>query len=97
MDEKLTCNDHRTRRCPKLGHDINFSYCRSPGSELPCGKILDCWWETFDVEGFIREHFTDQQISQMLSPAKPKMQSLVELINRAKRAQVTSDMPAADQ
>ena len=32
-----------------LGHDLTFAYCRAPAKQLPCRKILDCWFETFDV------------------------------------------------
>ena len=84
MAEELTGNDQHRRRCPMLGHDLNFSYCRAPGRDLPCRKILDCWWQTFDVQSFLHQHFTEDQIQEVLAPRKPKMATLVELINRAK-------------
>lgn len=67
-----------------LGHDLNFSYCRAPGRDLPCGKILDCWWKTFDVQAFLRQHFSEEQIQQVLAPREPKMATLVDLINKAR-------------
>jgi len=69
-----------------LGHEVPFSYCRSPAAELPCRKIFDCWWEAFDVEGFIREHFSPQQVSKILVPSKPKTATIVELIEKARQA-----------
>ena len=70
-----------------LGHEVTFSYCRAPGAALPCRKILDCWWQTFDVDTFLHSHFTDEQIQQALAPPKDKAVSIVELIQQARRSQ----------
>ena len=86
MAEEITLHDRRTRRCPMLGHPIEFSYCRSPGSPLPCRKVFDCWWETFDVESFVRAHYSEKEIEKVLAPRKDKMSSIVELIQQARRA-----------
>ena len=87
MTDDITANDHRTRRCPKLGHDLAFSYCRAPGRDLPCAKIGDCWWETFDVTAFIHAHYSEDQVRQILAPPPPKVASLVDLIAKARKAQ----------
>ena len=86
MGDDLTSQDARKRRCPMLGHDVNFSYCRAPGRGLPCGKVFDCWWETFDVESFVRAHFSEADIREVLALRQDKVTSLVDLIDRAKRA-----------
>ena len=85
MTDDITANDDRSRRCPMLGHDIRFSYCRQPGRPIPCGRIGDCWWEIFDIESFVRAHYSEDQVRQILSPPKPKMQSLIELIQQARQ------------
>ena len=69
-----------------LGHDISFSYCRQPGRDLPCSRIGDCWWKAFDVESFVRTHYSDEQVRQILAAPKPKIFSLVELIQKAQQA-----------
>jgi len=86
MAEDLTAHDDRRRRCPMLGHDVPFAYCRAPARELPCRRIFDCWWETFDVRAFIGEHFSHQDIAQILAPPKNKTATLIELIEKARRA-----------
>jgi hypothetical protein len=86
VDEEMTAHDRRTRRCPMLGHGVAFAYCRSPGADLPCRKVFDCWWETFDVQAFIRRHFSDEQISRILQPRPDKMSTLVELIQKARQS-----------
>ena len=74
-----------------LGHDIAFAYCRAPGRDLPCRKVFDCWFETFDVQGFIREHYTTEQIERILAPRQDKAATLVELIQRARQRRQSSD------
>jgi len=86
MCDDITAHDDRRRRCPMLGHEVPFAYCRAPGRELPCSKIGDCWWETFDVESFVRAHYEEQQVQQVLAAPKPKMLSIVELIEKARKA-----------
>jgi len=85
MAEPRDFHDARTRRCPMLGHTIAFSYCRSPGSELPCRKIFDCWWESFDVVAFIGEHYSEEDVRKIVEPPKEKMVNLADLIARARR------------
>ncbi len=86
MADRITAHDGRRRRCPMLGHDVPFSYCRAPGRQLPCSRILDCWWETFDVETFLRGHFSEDQIAEVLAPRKDKAATLIELIEKARKA-----------
>jgi hypothetical protein len=86
MTQDITAHDDRTRRCPMLGHDVPFSYCRAPGRELPCGRIGDCWWQTFDVEAFVRAHYGEEEIRQILAPPRNKTVSIAELIERARKA-----------
>jgi hypothetical protein len=72
-------------RCPRLGHQIAFSYCRSENEGLPCAKTLDCWYPHFLVEGYLRRELSPEEWEQVFSrPRKPKMISLVELIQQAK-------------
>ena len=68
-----------------LGHELHFSYCRSPGSQLPCSRILDCWFRVFDVEGFIRQHFSQDDIGKILAPRRDKAATLAELIEKARK------------
>jgi hypothetical protein len=83
--ERIDSHDHRRRRCPMLGHGVTFSYCRAPGAETPCRKIFDCWWETFEVEAFIRSCYGEEKIAEITAPPKQKMLSLVELIEQARK------------
>ncbi len=74
-------------RCRKLGHQIRFSYCRIENRGLPCPKTLDCWHIHFDVAAYLEEALTPEQWDKAFErPPKPKMMTLLELIEQAKAA-----------
>jgi len=73
-------------RCPKLGHQIFFSYCRKENFGSPCFKTLDCWYYYFDVEKFLRDQLTEEEwINSFEKIRTPKIVSLLELIDKAKQ------------
>ena len=73
-------------RCRKLGHQICFSYCRGENSGLPCLKTLDCWYPFFPVEEFLRRQLSPEEFAEAFGkPQKPKVISLVELIEQARK------------
>jgi len=75
------------RRCPRLGNPVPFEYCEVCGDEQqPCFKILDCWWEHFDVVQYLKDNLTEDQFNRLSEArAKPKVTSLVELIEQARK------------
>jgi hypothetical protein len=70
-----------------LGHTIPFSYCKLPGSDMPCRRILDCWHERFDILTYLNEILTPDELAAITAPPKPKVMHLLELIQRAKGKQ----------
>ena len=76
-----------------LGHEVPFRYCRTQEADRLCGRILDCWWQAFDVCGFLKENLTADEIAKLANPAPrpPKVASLAELISQAR------DRAAAEQ
>ncbi len=73
-------------RCPRLGHQISFSYCRREGGTLPCSRAIQCWGVHIPVEAFFRADIGEEAYTRCFElPQKPKMISLVELIEQAKR------------
>lgn len=80
-------NDNFSIRCPRLGHQVSFSYCRSENSGLPCFKILDCWYRYFPVEEYLKEELTPEEWAQVFEgPPRTKVMSLLELIEQAKKS-----------
>lgn len=73
-------------RCPRLGHQINFSYCRSENGGLPCFKTLDCWFHHFDVHAYLKKEMRSQDFEKtFLNKGKPKVLSLLDLIDQARK------------
>ncbi|MBC8466604.1 MAG: hypothetical protein H8D55_02080 [Deltaproteobacteria bacterium] len=78
-------NDYMIR-CPRLGHQIYFSYCRIENKGLPCFKTLDCWFPHFLVEEYLRKELEPEEWEKAFTkPKTTKMVSLLELIEQAKK------------
>ncbi|MFH2061171.1 MAG: hypothetical protein ABIJ59_20080 [Pseudomonadota bacterium] len=79
-------------RCPRLGHQIEFSYCRSENSGLPCFKTLDCWHHYFDVHTYFKKKLTQEDFNTAFTKtSRPKIFSLLDLIEQAKKSQEPKD------
>ncbi|MFP4415651.1 MAG: hypothetical protein ACOC4C_04835 [Fibrobacterota bacterium] len=76
-------HDADVRYCPSLGHEIAFSYCRKPGSEIPCRRIFDCWWERFDITTFMKQNYSEEVLEKITRPQQPKSVSLAQIIKEA--------------
>ena len=51
-------DDLQIPRCPRLGNAVQFGYCRSEHDGAPCPKIVHCWGHMFNVQRYLRVHFT---------------------------------------
>ena len=82
-----TMDQHGNERiyCRKLGHWLTFDYCRRENSNLPCRTIVDCWSERMDTGRFLEENYTKEEISYIFTSSKPKLASIIELIEQAKK------------
>ena len=96
-------NDHDQDvlpRCPRLGHELTFGYCRQETRGRPCRLILDCWWERFDVRSFLQTHLPEEAMAQAeragAAPPPSKVLSLVDLIQQAKD-RIAVEKPDAEQ
>jgi hypothetical protein len=78
--------DEFSIRCPRLGHSITFSYCRSENMGLPCFKTLDCWFQYFPVEAYLKERLGQEEWAKVFEiQGHTKVQSLIELIEEARK------------
>lgn len=78
------------RRCPRLGSAVSFKYCAMSGEDDGfCWKILDCWWEIFDVEGYLKARLPEAEFQRLMKTAdKPvnKVASILSIIEKAKQS-----------
>jgi hypothetical protein len=73
-------------RCPRLGQQICFSYCRQENLGLPCFKTLDCWYIYFKVSDYLKQELSDTEWREAFEkPPTPKLVGLAELIEKAQK------------
>lgn len=89
-DKQLKTDRVLARHCPRLGHMLRFSYCMQAGMDesgagQPCHKIMDCWWETFDIQGFLQDTLSAAAYQALLrqDPGNRRAASLLTAIGRA--------------
>lgn len=77
--------DDFQRRCPRLGGEVAFGYCKACGEgETPCFKLFDCWWERFDVVAHMRACLAPEAFDALSAARpRPKVASLLDLIRQA--------------
>ena len=75
------------RRCPRLGGPVEFFYCNSCDREgEPCSKIIDCWWEVFDVQKYLEDHVSPETLVRLSNrKSEPKINQLLKVLDQTKR------------
>jgi hypothetical protein len=83
-----TQHDERPIRCPMLGGQVTFKYCRTMAEGLPCRSIVPCWQEEFGIIEFLEANYTaDELVRSVGSPRKSRLSRLLEAIDQAKKRQ----------
>lgn len=84
--------DHLEIRCPRLGGEVSFAYCKKEGGDLPCPRIIACWQVHIPVEAFLRKILTQKEWDLFFNrPPKDKVTTLMELIEAAKKREKPTD------
>ena len=85
--KKADDKDSLQQRCPRLGGPVPFKYCRTTGEGgMPCFKIMDCWWETFDIRTYLENSLSESEFKSILEAKPPdKIATILELIEQAKQ------------
>jgi hypothetical protein len=76
--------DEEMVRCPRVGGYVNFKFCRTENNLLPCRWVVGCWQMRLDITKFMQTHFSEEDLNRVFVPPKPKMESLIELIEKVK-------------
>jgi hypothetical protein len=73
-------------RCPMLGGEVPFQYCRTVNEDLPCRKIIICWEFRIEIGRFLNENYSIDQIQQAFAPpTKTRLETILDLIEKAKK------------
>jgi hypothetical protein len=55
-------------------------------SRLPCWKVIDCWWEIFDIKTYLEKNLSAEDFQELVSQKpKNKVTSILEMIEQAKK------------
>ncbi len=88
-------------RCRRLGHEVVFGYCRQETGGKPCRLVLDCWWEHFDVRGFLEAHLPAEAMTQVeragANPPLSKVVSLLDMVQQARERLGLEERDAGSQ
>jgi len=76
-------------RCPQLGGEAPFRYCRKVNEGLPCARLFSCWQTVFDVKAFVERHYDAAEIAAAWGRPRPdKMAQLADLIAHARQTTI---------
>lgn len=68
MADSLTKFDHEELRCPQLGGEVPFKYCRTMNDGLPCARVAACWAAREDVTDFLSANYPSEQLGEVSAP-----------------------------
>ena len=78
--------DHLVLRCPRLGGEVTFAYCRREQGDLPCRMTLRCWQDMIPVEEHLRECLSDDEwVSCFHTSPKDKITTILEIADAVKK------------
>ena len=84
-------HDDKMIRCPRVGGEVNFRFCRHENNMLPCRFIVGCWQGQLDIEALLQEHYSEEELSLIFAPPKPKVESLVGLMEKVRKEKGGAD------
>ncbi len=83
--------DDKTIRCPRVGGEVNFRFCRFENNMLPCRWIVGCWEMRVDMNKFMTDHYSKEEMDRIFTPPRPKIESLLNLVEKAKKVKQEDD------
>jgi len=82
----MTRFDHMILRCPKLGGEVTFAYCRKEQGDLPCQRIIRCWQELIPVEQHLGTILSEDEWERCFNvPPKDKIATIFEIADELKK------------
>ena len=59
----------------------------APGEPTPCYKILDCWWEVFDVTSYLKDSVPEGAFKGLFEDRRrpDRLNTILELIEKYKK------------
>jgi hypothetical protein len=79
--------DHLSVRCPRLGGEVTFGYCRELTDGLPCPRALVCFEHSFPVMEYFRRVLREETFHRIfVSPdgGADRISRLLDEVDRAR-------------
>ncbi|MGD0276107.1 MAG: hypothetical protein ABSB79_08625 [Syntrophales bacterium] len=77
-------------RCPKLGHEVRFAYCRLEAVDLPCSRAISCWQSRVPVEDALRTSMNEEEWTRFRSnQPKDRLSTILDVMTAAGRRKKT--------
>jgi hypothetical protein len=81
-----TAHDELMIRCPRLGGDATFKFCRVQREGLPCRALPQCWQGRLDALDFLRLNYTPDELRRILAPkGHGRVATMIEAADRARK------------
>ena len=74
-------------RCPRLGGEVSFGYCRLVADGLPCERALICFERKFPVAEYFRRVLKEATFRQCFEegPTEDRYQRLLRKVSQTKK------------
>jgi hypothetical protein len=77
--------DHIEIRCPQLGGEVTFGYCRTLADGLPCSRALVCFELKFPVVAYFQRVLKAETYERIFNAPQPsRMDKFLNTISEAK-------------
>jgi hypothetical protein len=77
--------DRQEIYCRKLGHHLQFKYCREEQHQLPCAAIKKCWQSRIPVDKFLANSFSPHEIAYLDEPQISKIGTILDIIQKVQK------------
>jgi hypothetical protein len=78
--------DHLNIRCPRLGGEVTFRYCKEENSGMPCSRTIMCWQVWFPVGTYLRDQLSPDEWDRCFNqPQKDRLTTIFEIVDRIKK------------
>ena len=85
MADPIEAFDKIETRCPQLGGEVLFGYCRKMDSGLPCSRALICFQLLFPVELFFRKILKEETFKDCFETlGEGRLERFLRTIDEAK-------------
>ena len=82
---KIQKYDGQEIYCRKLGHHVQFKYCRQEQQQLSCVALKRCWQTRIPVEEFVANSFSPDEIAYLDEPQVSKISTILDIIQRIQK------------